>query len=224
MLFEDIVTRIMLDLKLSSDTARDLVGQSVNTRYRQIMRRLGLDVYRRVEFDFDCTAGQQEQTIPAGNDPEIVRIKAIYTQVDETTRALPLDYVDYDEMKQTVPMSGGTPTKWTRKRINGAEQIFLTDSLDPGTVVIEGEEMLSELETGDEPPFNVDFHELLIFGGKADYLTNMEKPQPAMAKGYETKFADGLNELALKAVIAAHADIMQNRKARRVWRRGTRGV
>lgn len=217
--FTEIVNMVKSDLNLTQAVSIARIGGHVNRRYRKVMRRLGLNVFSRAEFDFDCLDGSQEQTVDANNDIVIERIVSIFYQIpfapgDIPTRARALDEITYDEMRTVVPMDGDAPRRWAKKKMGSTEVTFLLDTIPSDlTIILECESVKSELSGNDEPEFFESFHELLVDGAKADELRKLEKP--ALARDFEVAFKEALDELALKAVLAAHMDVVQNKNASR---------
>jgi hypothetical protein len=230
MTFTEIVDMVALDLNIATTKTESItrIGTHVNRRYRVIMRRLGLNVFSRAEFDFDCTQSTNLQTVAADNDPIITRIVSIFyhtpaTVDDPNPRARALDQISADEMRTTLA-TNDIPTKWCRFKEGSDTVTFKLDSMvpDPLTLVLECELSKSTLSGTDVPDFSEEFHELLVIGAKGDELRKMEKP--TLAREFLKDFEDGMNELSLKAVIGAHQDILQNkyganrRRLRGTWR------
>jgi hypothetical protein len=228
MTFTEIVDMVALDLNIATTKTESItrIGTHVNRRYRVIMRRLGLNVFSRAEFDFDCTPATNIQTVLANNDPVITRIVSIWYQAPTTppepeARAVPLEQLSADEMRSTL-VGDGIPTKWCRFKEGSETVTFKINSTIPDglTLILEAELTKSTLAGTDVPDFSEEFHELLVIGAKADELRKMEKP--SLAREFLKDFEDGVNELSLKAVIGAHQDIVQNKYG--VNRRRLRGT
>lgn len=224
MTFDEIVAMIALDLNIATTNTVSFtrIGTHVNRRYRQVMRRLGMNVFSRGEFDFDCVPGTALQTIPDDNDPVITRVVSVFYQADATTRPRALIELSYDEIKQMVPTTD-IPTHWAPQKMGSDTVTFRINSTVPDglTLIIEAELSKSTLAGSDVPEFSEEFHEILVKGGKADELLKMEKP--TLSRVLKDEFIEDLNELSLKAVIGAHADIVQNKYgANRRRLRGTR--
>jgi hypothetical protein len=213
MTFDDIVDTIAKDLKLTSDDARASIGVHVNRRYRRVTAFLAMNVFRRVDVDFACTPGTQQQTIQPVVFPEflgIERITGIFYQVSATSSATPLDEITYDEMKTEVPTLG-IPTKWAKKRMGSNYTDFVINSTVPNglTLQIEGEECASDLADDVEPAFSESYHDILIFGAKADQLRKLEKQ--LLARDMEADYDRVLKELALHISVGAFLTLQQNK-------------
>lgn len=203
---------VALDLNITDATSITRIGTHVNRRYRKVLRRLGVEVFSRVEFDFTCTPSTQTQTVADNNDPVITRIINIFYEVDANTRPRKLEEITYDEMKAKVPTED-IPIYWAKKRLGSDTATFMIDSTIPDglTLVLECEETKSTLSGSDVPNFFEEFHEILVIGAKIDEL--LKKDKPTLARVFKDEFDETLNELALKAVIGASMDIVQNKRA-----------
>jgi hypothetical protein len=146
------------------------------------------------------------------NDPVITRIINIFYEVDANTRPRKLEEITYDEMKAKVPTED-IPIYWAKKRLGSDTATFMIDSTIPDglTLVLECEETKSTLSGSDVPNFFEEFHEILVIGAKIDEL--LKKDKPTLARVFKDEFDETLNELALKAVIGASMDIVQNKRA-----------
>lgn len=210
MTFDEIVDMVAKDMGITAPASITRIGTHVNARYRKVMRRLGLDVYSRVELDFDCQAGSREQEVVDDNVPSVQKVKAVWFQPSTSSRFIPLDDLTYDEMMERV-VGTGDPTAWAPKRMGAHNIVFLLDStVNLGcSLVLECEEVASTLSGDDEPGFLVAFHEMLVKGAKGDEYAKMEKF--AAAKTFKDEFEIDLNELSLKTVLSAHKTIQQGK-------------
>lgn len=210
MTFTDIVAMAATDLNITQASSITRIGTHVNRRYRKIMRRLGLSVFSRVEFDFVCTPGTQTQTVLSSNTPVITRIVNIFYQPTPTTKARKLEEYTYDELRVMIA-NVDPPRYWAKKKMASETVTFMIDSTVPNglTLALECEATKSTLAGTDVPGFSEEFHEILVVGAKADELLKMEKP--TLAREFKTQFEEDLNELAYKAVVGAALDIVQNK-------------
>lgn len=217
MTFDEIVAQVADDLNLTATTAITRIGDHVNKRYRQIARKLGMNVYSRVELDFICQAGSREQEVLDTNNPAIQKITNIWFQKEPNTRYVRLEPLTYDEMLETIP-GNSDPVSWAPKRSASQDIVFLLDStVDAGcTLVIEGEEVKSNLAGDDVPDFLESFHEILILGAKIDELMKMEKP--TLARTLKDEYTEMLNELAYKTILQANQSILQGKNSTRPQR------
>jgi hypothetical protein len=219
MTFTEIVAQICQDLNLRGPETLDRVGQKVNARYREVLRRLGMNVYLRTEVDINLSAGTQDQIYDL-DDPTLGRLVALYWAPDATTenpnpRKKMLDELTYEEMKEVIP-STDIPRRWCKVRVGNNWTQFKVDSTIPdgATVTVEGEEYPTVLEGDAEPSFENIYHDLLVFGGKADELfKSKDTIARATAKDWEAKFTEGLNALALRQTLMAGGVIKQGKHA-----------
>lgn len=206
MTFDEIVSLVASDLNLTADTAITRIGLHTNRRYRRVTTRLGMNVFRRIEIEFACAIDQSLQTVT-----DIERITAIFNITDPLVRPRALEEISYDEMKQEVPRDD-TPTRWAKQRMRASETDFLLNSTVPDalTLLIEGEEIASTLSGDDEPAFNESYHDVLVFGAKADELRKMEKQ--SLARDMELEYDRVLGELVMHITVGAFQDIVQNKQ------------
>lgn len=232
MTFDQIVGQVCTDLGITAPDSIDRVGSHVNNRYKNVLSDLGMNDFSRVEVEVTLEGNTREQEY-ASDDPRIERIVAIYKRVTTSDTGtgsddnwVALDQLTYNEMKEEVP-SEGEPTSWAKKRVGSGSTIFLIDSTIPNgyNVLIEGEETASELEGDTEPAFNTMFHDLLVFGAKADEYDKMkDAASQALSKKFETKFTTQMNKLRLKTTMMAYGNIIQGKHPRTASRRPTTRV
>lgn len=207
------------DLNLRGDDTIARVGDKVNARYREVVRRLGMNVYTRVEVDIQLEGGTQDQIYDL-DDPVIGRIVALYYTPDPTTsnpnpKAKMLDELTFEEMKEVVPTTD-TPRRWCKVRVGSNWTQFKTDSTVPNgaTLTVEGEEVPSVLEGDAEPQFESLYHDILVYGAKADELSKQKDASArAAATDWNNKFTLELNNLALKQALMAGGVIKQGKHA-----------
>lgn len=230
MTFDDIVDAVCLDLNITQPASVVRVGLHVNRRYQQVQGALGLNLNSRVSFEIGLTPNSQEQILDESTTPEVQRIVSLYAQHDPDTDWCPLDELTFEQMQHEVPTTGNA-TKWCRKRVGATSTTFLVNSTVPDgmVVMVEGEEHASILEDDDIPEFPEAFHDVLIFGAKADELRKMEKF--AAAKEFEGdeehpsgsyNFQGRLAQLRLKSILMQHGTIVQGIQQPRVRRPGRR--
>lgn len=122
----------------------------------------------------------------------------------QTLRNLPVMNTDPAQNYAIQLMEAGTVT------------IFL-DSTPQSAYILSADVVinLSDLSGSQQPPFPVDFHDILIWGGLADELYKMEKYD--LAEKQEGKFEKRLGELRLFIAKSAYMDIYQGKSRRNGW-------
>jgi hypothetical protein len=219
MTFNEIVGQVCKDLNLNGDLTLVRVGDKVNARYRQVLRRLGMNVYSRTEVDIDLAAGTQDQIYDL-DEPTLGRLVALYwapaaTADVPTPRPQMLDELTFEEMKEVIPTTD-RPRRWCKTRVGNNWTQFKIDSTVPdgATVTIEGEEVPSLLEDDASPQFEEVFHDILVYGAKADeYAKQKTADARANAKEFNDLFDKTLNELALRQTLMAGGVIKQGKYA-----------
>lgn len=228
MTFDDIVDMVCLDLNITSPSSITRVGTHVNRRYQQVMDALGMNVFARVSFDLELEPGTRTQTLDETTTPVVQRIVSLYRQGDASDNLCPLDELTFEEMQHEIPGTGDA-TKWSRVRMGPTSTTFMLNSTVPDgqTLMVEGEEHASVLADDDVPAFTESFHDVLVFGAKADELRKMEKfPLAKEFEGDERNpsgsynFQGRLAQLRLKSILMQHGNIVQGKqaaRARRPW-------
>lgn len=219
MTFTEIVTQVSNDLNLRGPETLDRIGQKVNARYREVLRRLGMNVYSRTEVQVDLQAGSQDQIYDL-DDPVLGRLVALYwapdaTDDNPTPRPTMLDELTFEEMKEVVPTTD-RPRKWCKTRVGNNWTEFKIDSTIPdgASVVIEGEEVPTVLESDAEPQFESIYHDILVYGAKADEFIKMKTADArANAKTFDDLFNKTMGELALRQTLMAGGVIKQGKHA-----------
>lgn len=193
------------------------VGTKVNARYRQVLRRLGMNVYLRTEVDVDLIANSRDQVYDL-TEPTLGRIVALYWTPDATDNVpqptpVMLEELTYEEMKERIPTTD-RPRAWAKLRVGANITYFKIDSSIPdgATVTVEGEEFPSELEGDIEPGFEAIYHDILVVGAKADELMKQkDASSQAAGKKFEADFMEMLNALALRQTLMAGGVIKQGK-------------
>lgn len=171
MTFTEIVTEVTADLGLTSSEATTRVGRKVNIRYKEVVSSLGLDTSKRTNSTVHPTVGSAEITL--SNYVKVTRVADISTGEVQV-----LDEVSWDELRETLADDSDSPTKWAVKRVNGKsveiafDVTFLT--VDPD-IRVDGYATSATLAGTDVPAFPEDFHDILVWGVKADELMKEEK-------------------------------------------------
>lgn len=217
MTFNEIVGQICNDLNLRGPETLDRVGQKVNTRYREVMRSLGMNVYLRTEVDINLEANTRDQIYDL-DTPTLGRLVALYwTPTDGGANPRPsmLDELTFEEMKERIPTTD-RPRAWCKTRVGNNFTIFRIDSTIPNgaTVTVEGEEVPSVLEDDNAPQFEEIFHDILVYGGKADEFAKQKTADArALSKEFDDKFNRALGELRLRQTLMAGGVIKQGKLA-----------
>lgn len=217
--FTAMVAEVCNDLNLRGPDTEARVGKKINARYRQVMRRLGMNVYSRTEVQVDLQANSLDQIYDL-DTPTLGRLVALYWAPDPTDgvptpRPQMLDELTFEEMKERVP-TVDRPRAWAKTRVGNNWTEFKIDSTIPNgaSVVIEGEEVPSELEYEAEPQFESVYHDILVYGAKADEFAKQKTADArANAKEFNDLFDKTMGELALRQTLMAGGVIKQGKLA-----------
>lgn len=204
MTFDQIVSDVCEQLSLTSAEAIARVGRRVNQRYKRVCTKVGLTALRRATNPFTTTTFTRDQTIPGE--------KVIAITIAGQTKHL--DSISYGEMQERVPGTGN-PTRWALKRQNATDSVIQFDSTFNTAVdlLVEVEETGTTLSGANEPRFPESFHEILVFGAKADELKKKEKL--ALAKDAESDFDRVLAELTYHIAVNGYKDLVSGSKQSR---------
>jgi hypothetical protein len=122
-----------------------------------------------------------------------------------------LQHVTWDEIRELTLPSGNTATMWAIKRVGPITVTVAFDTVFTNTSIsmrADGFEPTTTLSGSTEPLFPQDFHDILVWGVKADEYMKMEKP--ALAKYCEMKAAARLSELRLYLATNIYLDQRQS--------------
>lgn len=204
MTFTEIVDRVCEDLNLTTADAIARVGRHVNQRYKRVTTKCGLrQALRRVEVPYAVVTGTRLQTIPS------VR-KVIAVLNADIPNSNPLTELSYEEMKEVVTHTGA-PSMYAEKRVNATSITlqFDTSFASATNLTIVAEEGGTTLSGSQVPAFPEDYHEVLVFGAKADELRKKEKIQ--LARDAESEFDEILSDLAHHIAVSVYKDVVQGK-------------
>ena len=191
MTFAEIQTEVLDDLNLTSTTATTRVGREINIRYKRLVSSLNLDTSKHTSSSQSAVAGSTEITFTSID--KITRI------VDTTGGAFRLlKEITWNELREKAAKDSNTPTQYAIKRV-GANSVVVAFDVNFQTITpslrADGYETTSTLSGSTAPAFPEDYHDILVWGAKADELLKMEKPQ--LAVYCERMFEKRLSELRL---------------------------
>lgn len=175
-----------------------------------------MNVYSRTEVEVALAPGQDQ--IYDLDTPTLGRLVALYWAPDPTDsnpnpRPKMLDELTFEEMREVVPTTD-RPRSWAKTRVGNNWTEFKVDTTAGGNVTIEGEEIPSVLESDAEPQFESVYHDLLVYGAKADELLKQKTAEArAAGKEWADKFTSELNALALRQTLMAGGVIKQGKYA-----------
>jgi hypothetical protein len=204
MTFTEISTEITEDLNLSSSTAVARVGREINIRYRGIVSSIGLKTSKPGTNTQASVGGTNEITFTGLN---------MVTRVEDFTGGVvrELKEVTWDEIRELTLPSSNTPIRWALKTVGSITVVVAFDVAFTSAAVslrADGFTPMTTLSGSTEPIFPQDFHDILVWGVKADEYMKMEKP--AMAKYCEAKAASRLSELRLYLATNLYTDKRQS--------------
>lgn len=219
MTFTEIVLEIADRLNLTSESALNRIGRSVNERYKWAVSSIGLATSMRDTAESTTVIGEQTLTFPDPTETDADGVVKLYDVFDATvspSRALKEWTVA--EIRRNV--SAVDPTQqYAIWRVGAASVTILLGSVPTTnyTLTADVEVSCSTLSAEDVPSFPEEFHNLLIYGGMATELEKMEKYQ--LAEKQETKFMIRLSDLRMFIAKSGTLDIVQGKShTHRSWR------
>jgi hypothetical protein len=208
MTFDQIVSRVMDRLNLTSDAAQTRVGERVNEVYKDVTTSIGLVTSRRVALEVTTDPQAVGSTLPELEIEGIEKITRITYTVDGGIKRL--DELMYDDLTSKATATS-MPTAWALKRMGSGTVTIVLDAFpeDEFTLIVDGYETADELADDAEPNLPVSFHDLLVEGAMALELRKMEKPQ--LAQIADGRYAQRLSDLRMFIAKSAYLDILQGK-------------
>lgn len=211
MTFDQIVSRVMYRLNLTSETSRTSVEEGVNDRYKRVTSSIGLVTSRRVILPFTIDPTDVDSTLPDAAFEGLEKILKISLVVTGRNRNVnPLTYEEITELTSTTLRA--LPNFYAVKRMGSGVVTVTFDAYpeDPFDLLVEGYEIADVLEDDAEPAFPADFHDILIEGAMGDELRKMEKLQ--LAQVADNKYEARLSDLRMFIIKNAYLDIVKGKR------------
>lgn len=210
MTFTEIVSEIAGRLNLSSTVALARIGTNVNIRNRQVTTALGLDTSGRASVAALATIGSTNITF--ANSLKIF-------SVSKTTLVppFPLSEVTVDDLKNRIRLSSDMPREYAIYRVGATSVTIQVDAIPLTAYSLTAEvlEKTATLSGSTAPPFDENYHDILVYGVMATELFKLEKFTPS--KEMEGMFRQRLDEY--KYFVQKSAYLMRwagkNRSSRR---------
>lgn len=196
MTFTEIQTEIDEDLNLTSATAVARVGREINIRYRGLVSSIGLKTSKFGSNTQASVAATNEITFSSLN--KVTRVVNLTAGSGVTATVGELAEVTWDEIRELTIPSSNTPLRWATKIAGAITVVVAFDVAFTSTAVslrADGFAPMTTLSGATEPIFPQEFHDILVWGVKADEYMKMEKP--AMAKYCEVMAAQRTSQLRL---------------------------
>ncbi len=204
MTFTEIATEVTEDLNLTSATAIARVGREINIRYRGLLSSIGINKTSK-------SGSNTQASVGSTNEITFTSLNKITRVVDFTGSVVrELDEVTWDEIRELTLPSGNTATRWATKTAGSITVVVAFDTTFTDTSIsmrADGFAPVTTLSGSTEPIFPQDFHDILVWGVKADEYMKMEKP--ALAKYCEMKAAARSSELRLYIATNLYLDKRQ---------------
>lgn len=210
---DELITTIADELNLSNPEAIARIGKELNIRYRQVTSSIGLVTSRRVEVSQLTTVGDRSVTFTG-----VERLDTVYYKLTQNsvTKNMILDELTKDEMLDLKPGPGtGFPRQYcvdTYAPTSVSITLDATPTAPAYTLYATGLSDTSALSGTTSPQFPASFHDILIYGVKADEFVRKEKPQ--LASDAEQKFQNRLSDLRMFIAKSTYLDIHRGKHAK----------
>lgn len=214
MTFDEIVSRVMGRLNLTSTDARIRVGDAVNDRYKELSSELGLQTSRRGEVSVTLDPSAPGSTLPEVTITDIEKIININITSD-SGGVRTLDEVSYDEIKSLPVQASRLPMQFAVK-LMGAQYVTIRLDSFPTTVFtleVEAYDRAETLVDLIEPNFPESFHDSLVQGALSDEYMKLEKP--GLASIAEDKWNSRLSGLRMFIAKSGSSDVFQGKTRNR---------
>jgi hypothetical protein len=209
MTFNQLVTKTMDRLNLSSDASRTRIGERINEAYFEITSTIGLNTSRRVEttFTLNTSVDTDLPVYEVLNYEKILRIMLVDS--DSVPTRL-LEEVQYDDVV-AIPLKIGLPTQWAVKSINATTVTIVLNGCPDATdftISIDGYFAVTELVEDIIPAIPESFHDLLIEHALFNELRKLEKDK--LAEIAQARFEKRLSDLRMFLAKSAYLNLQQN--------------
>lgn len=203
MTFTELVTEVLARTRQTSTEAQTRIGREVNDRNRRITSSIGLQTARRGEVSTPTVAA----------DPSVVfaveKIIDVYLDATGSRRVLGERTFDsWRSINTNVPASG-IPQTYAISRMNPGTVEIVLDPVPDGVYTLRCDGLIpsTTLSGTDEPPFAVDFHDVVMHGALADEWTQLK--QGDLARAAESLYQERLSELRMFIAKSAYLSIFQ---------------
>lgn len=216
MTFDEIVADVMDRLNLTSDEATARIGKYVNQRFKRVVSSVGLESAVRTTTEADAVIANRYLTFGGGGEDEdsVIKLLAVYDATTTPNRVI--SEISFDQMRNTMPHSEPAQQYAISLMGNKSVQIFM--DCTPTTTFTLTADVIANSDTladDDEPTFAENFHDILVFGAKADELKKMEKFD--LAKDAEKDYQERIADLRFFIVKSAYLDSRQGDRRRRPY-------
>lgn len=188
------------------------IGKELNIRYRQVTSSIGLITSRRVTVARIAVINNRNLTFNG-----VERLDTVYYTIVGTNNVPKnkiLDEITNDEMIDLIPGTG-FPRRYCVINYAPNAVTIEVDAIPTNpvyTLNASGLSGVSTLTGTVSPQFPASFHDILIYGIKADEFIRKEKAQ--LAADAEQKFEARLSDLRMFIAKSAYLDIHRGKHAK----------
>ncbi len=209
MTFDEIVSRVMGRMNLTSTSALARVGTSVNEAYKNLCTSMGMQQSAQTTTTGTTVVGSNLLTF--GPQPvKVQKLMSVFNQAYPKPNLL--TEVDLAVLRNMIP--GTDPAQNYCIYQSYADRVtVMLDSTASTAYVLSCDciGIKAELNGSDVPNFAEGYHDTLIYLAQAIEYDKMEKPE--LATKMEAKYDRRCSELRLFLAKSAYQDIYQGRTA-----------
>lgn len=167
MTFDEIVSRVAVDLNLTSLDAIARIGNHVNMKYQELVAKPWLQISRRGVSRATTTVNNRYLTFP---------VTKIYSVFDPNNNDWVLSEATFDELRNTLVLSD-PPQQYAVAKQNSRSITVFLDSKPASEYTLHADADLRvvTLSGSQEPLFDEDFHDILYYWAKYLELMKVEK-------------------------------------------------
>lgn len=212
MTYTELVADTCERLNLTSADAFARVGRNINLRYKRLTSSIGLETSRFAQVHSTASIGNQTMTFTG-----VEKLINVIDKSDGSGLEVILAQVTPDELHIT-PLKTEPPRHYAVTNLHSNSVDIRVDCIPKTNFILYADAQINVaiLSGNMSPDFPESFHEILIFGAKADELKKMEKP--ALAQEAELEYEKRLSDLRMWIAKNAYLDIYQGRYAGKTFR------
>ena len=177
MLFEDIVSRVMSRMNLTSTEAQTRVEENVNVWHHHVTSSMGLDTSRNITVT--ATTVVDATDVVFENVEKVQSVWYPSDAADPESQPIVLSQVTQDQLLNSTKRTSGMPRAYAVVSMAGTAVTIQLDTLMAEAIDLYAHAVAvdGDMVSGDEPQFPASFHDILVEGACADEYKKMEKRQ-----------------------------------------------
>ncbi len=204
--FTEMVRRVASIVNISSDDGLARIGDTINERYRQVCKAVGIaPSIVWVVATANTTVGNRQLTFGTSGTP-VTKLMAVYDATANPVREL--TQISLIDMRNTIVGTADPATEYAVE-LSGSQSVTVLLNTTPQsiyTLTADAETVASRLTGVLIPAFDPDFHDILTYAGiSVEYGV---KGNRAESERYDKKSTARLNELGYQLAVSATLDLV----------------